>query len=117
MPNYWEPLETPCAIRLPRCAVLGILMYPHTIRFKGLIIELSPSSQPFTLGRDATSSMVVDNEWVSRNHATIEYKRGYFMIADRSTNGTFVKSGEDDELRLHRDEVHLRKTGTVSLGQ
>ncbi len=88
-----------------------------TIRFKGLVIELSPSSQPFTLGRDATSSMVVDNEWVSRNHATIEYKRGYFMIADRSTNGTFVKSGEDDELRLHRDEVHLRKAGTVSLGQ
>ena len=24
-----EPLETSCAIRLPRCAVLGILMYPH----------------------------------------------------------------------------------------
>ena len=88
-----------------------------TLRFKGRVIELSPASQPLTLGRNPDSSLVVDNEWVSRNHAIIEYKRGYFMIADRSTNGTFVKIGDDDELRLHRDEVHLRKAGTVSLGQ
>ena len=47
----------------------------------------------------------------------IEYKRGYYMISDRSTNGTYVKLGEDDELRLHRDEIHLRKSGVISLGQ
>jgi len=88
-----------------------------TIRYRGQVIELAPTSPPFTLGRDANSSLVIDAEWVSRNHALIEYKRGYFMIADRSTNGTWVKLGEDDELRLHRDEVHLRKAGTISLGQ
>lgn len=88
-----------------------------TILFKGRMLEVDPISPPFTLGRDPNSSTVVDNEWVSRNHATIEYKRGYFTITDRSTNGTFIKIGEDDELRLHRDEVHLRKSGTVSLGQ
>ena len=71
----------------------------------------------FTLGRDATSSLIIDAEWVSRNHALIEYKRGYFLISDRSTNGTYVKLGEDDELRLHRDEVYLRKSGVISLGQ
>ena len=88
-----------------------------TLRYRGQVLELSPTSPPFTLGRDANSSLVIDAEWVSRNHALIEYKRGYFMIADRSTNGTWVKLGEDDELRLHRDEVHLRKAGTISLGQ
>ncbi len=70
-----------------------------------------------TIGRDPNSSLVIDAEWVSRNHASIEFKRGYFMIGDRSTNGTFVRLGEDEELRLHRDEIHLRKSGTVSLGQ
>ena len=70
-----------------------------------------------TLGREANSSLVIDAEWVPRNHAMIEYKRGYFMLSDRSTNGTWAKLGEDDELRLHRDEIHLRKTGTISLGQ
>lgn len=88
-----------------------------SIRFKGRVFELSATSQPFTFGRDANSSCVVDNEWVSRNHASVEYKRGYFTITDRSTNGTFVKIAEDDEMRLHRDEIHLRKAGTISLGQ
>ena len=87
------------------------------LRYRGQVLELDALSQPFTLGRDAASSLCVDAEWVSRNHALIEYKRGYFMISDRSTNGTYVKLGDDDELRLHRDEVHLRKTGVISLGQ
>jgi class 3 adenylate cyclase len=88
-----------------------------TLRYRGRAFELTPTSPPFTLGREANSSLVIDAEWVSRNHAMIEYKRGYFMLSDRSTNGTWVKLGEDDELRLHRDEIHLRKTGTISLGQ
>ena len=39
------------------------------------------------------------------------------MLADRSTNATYVQFEGDEELRLHRDEVHLRRTGAVSLGQ
>lgn len=103
------------AIRLP--GQDGITGTKLTVRYRGRVMDLTPTSPPFTLGRDATSSLVIDAEWVSRNHAMIEYKRGYFMLSDRSTNGTWVKLGEDDELRLHRDEIHLRKTGTISLGQ
>jgi adenylate cyclase len=88
-----------------------------TLRYRGRVFELDGTSEPFTLGREEKSSLVIDAEWVSRNHAMIEYKRGYFMLSDRSTNGTWCKLGEDDELRLHRDEIHLRKSGTISLGQ
>ena len=87
------------------------------LRYRGQVLEMDALSQPFTLGRDTASSLVVEAEWVSRNHAMIEYKRGYFVISDRSTNGTYVKVGDADELRLHRDEVHLRKSGSISLGQ
>lgn len=87
------------------------------LRYRGQAIELDELSPPFTLGRDATSSLMVEAEWVSRYHALIEYKRGFFVLSDRSTNGTYVQFGEDDELRLHRDEVHLRRSGTISLGQ
>ena len=69
------------------------------------------------MGRDASNALVVDAEWVSRTHATIEFKKGYFVLADRSTNATYLKLGEDEEMRLHRDEVHLRKSGAISLGQ
>lgn len=103
------------AIRLDNAP--GVVGQKLTLRFRGRVFELTPTSDPFTLGRDANSSLVIDAEWVSRNHAQIEYKRGYFMLTDRSTNGTWVKLGEDEELRLHRDEIHLRKTGTISLGQ
>jgi adenylate cyclase len=101
------------AIRLDGPASVARLL----LRYRGQLLEIDALSQPFTLGRDVTSSLMVEAEWVSRNHALIEYKRGYFVISDRSTNGTYVKLGEEDELRLHRDEVFLRKSGAISLGQ
>ena len=87
------------------------------LRYRGQALEMDDLAPPFTLGRDAASSLVVEAEWVSRNHALIECKRGLFILSDRSTNGTYVRFGDDDELRLHRDEVHLRRSGTISLGQ
>jgi adenylate cyclase len=102
------------AIRLDGSGAVKIRLL---LRYRGQVLELDDLAPPFTLGRDANSSLPVDAEWVSRYHALIEYKRGYFMISDRSTNGTYVKLGEDEELRLHRDEIHLRKSGAISLGQ
>jgi adenylate cyclase len=88
-----------------------------TLRCKGIVIEISERSQSLGLGRDPSNQVVVDNEWVSRNHATIEFQRGHFVVTDRSTNGTFVKLGDDDEIRLHRDSLQLRKSGAIGLGQ
>src|SRR5450759_2477791 len=86
------------------------------LRFKSHVFEVDEGTA-FSIGRDPTSSLVVETEWVSRNHALIEWKRGYFMLADRSTNGTWLKIGDDDELLVHRDETHLRRAGSISLGQ
>jgi predicted component of type VI protein secretion system len=87
------------------------------LRHRGRLIELTENSEPFMMGRENTNNLVVEADWVSRTHAQIEFKRGHFMITDRSTNATYVRIGEDDELRVHRDEFHLRKSGTISLGQ
>jgi adenylate cyclase len=95
----------------------GITDVKLTLRFRGQVIELNENSDPFSIGRDQGNSLVVETEWVSRNHAQIEFQKGYFILSDRSTNATYVKLGEDDELRVHRDEIHLRKSGTISLGQ
>ena len=86
------------------------------LRYKSLVVELDEGAT-FSIGRDPTSSLVVETEWVSRNHALIEWKRGYFMLADRSTNGSWLKIGDDEELFVHRDETHLRRSGSISLGQ
>lgn len=87
------------------------------IRFRGQVIEVSENSPPLGLGRDPANQLVVETEWVSRNHASIEFQKGYFVLTDRSTNGTYVKIADDDELRLHRDQMPLRKSGAISLGQ
>ena len=88
-----------------------------TLRYRDQVIELLTESDPFTLGRESNNGLMVAADWVSRTHATIEYKRGHFVLSDRSTNGTWVRLGDDDEMRLSRDEIHLRKSGTISLGK
>lgn len=87
------------------------------LRHRGQVVELGPDSQPFSMGREPGNNLVIEADWVSRTHALVEYKRGHFMVIDRSTNGTYVRIGEDEELKVHRDELHLRKSGTISLGQ
>jgi class 3 adenylate cyclase len=87
------------------------------LRHRGNLIELDENSEPFMMGREATNDLVVEADWVSRTHAQIEFKRGHFMICDRSTNATYVTIGQDPELRVHRDELHLRKSGSISMGQ
>ncbi len=88
-----------------------------TLCYRGRVIELDDKSEPFTLGREAGNGITVEQEWVSRIHATIEFKRRHFVVTDRSTNGTYIKLGQDDEIWLHRDELHLRKSGSISLGR
>jgi adenylate cyclase len=87
------------------------------LRHRAQQVTLDPESKPFSMGREPGNQLTIEADWVSRTHAMIEYKRGHFMIADRSTNGTYVRIGDDDEIKVHRDELHLRKVGTISLGQ
>ncbi|KFN47167.1 adenylate/guanylate cyclase domain-containing protein [Arenimonas metalli] len=102
------------AVRLGDAAQAGEVL---RLRHRGQVVELRPDSEPFSMGREPANHLQVEADWVSRTHAMIEYKRGHFLLADRSTNGTYVRIGDDDELKVHRDELHLRKSGTISLGQ
>ena len=87
------------------------------LRHRARQVVLDVESKPFSMGREPANGLTIEADWVSRTHALIEYKRGRFVIADRSTNGTYVRIGDEDEVKVHRDELHLRKAGTISLGQ
>lgn len=86
------------------------------LRHRDREFSIDELADPFTLGREVGHSLTIDADWVSRDHAMIEWKRGHFVLTDRSTNGTWVKIG-NEELMVHRDVFHLRRTGTISLGQ
>ncbi|HOX71551.1 MAG: adenylate/guanylate cyclase domain-containing protein [Dokdonella sp.] len=87
-----------------------------TLRHLDREFQIDELSDPFTLGREEGHSLTIESDWVSRDHAMIEWKKGHFILSDRSTNGTWVKIGTE-ELLVHRDAFHLRRSGTISLGQ
>jgi hypothetical protein len=73
--------------------------------------------QELTIGRDPHCDVVIDDERVSRFHATIEWRRGMVMLRDHSTNGSFVWL--TDETRAHflrREALPIRGAGQLSFG-
>jgi hypothetical protein len=73
--------------------------------------------QELTIGRDPQCDVVIDDERVSRFHATIEWRRGMVMLRDHSTNGSFVCL--EDETRAHflrREALPIRGAGQLSFG-
>ena len=92
---------------------------------EGMELTLSYRDQPcisneqnkkLLLGRDDSCQIVVKNEFVSRQHANVEFRSGNFILSDHSSNGTYIRSG-DGVIRLNRDDATLRGKGTISLGQ
>ena len=82
------------------------------LRYRSQVFELDEGAS-FSIGRDPTSSLIVETEWVSRNHALVEWKRGYFMLADRSTNGTWLNREKvTGPLEMERGD-HLQVGNTV----
>jgi adenylate cyclase len=81
---------------------------------KVIVIEPSGSVQ---IGRDKGNDLVVSSTKASRVHARIYGRGRNFVVADQSSNGTFVAiDGSGRELILRREEALLGEGGTIALG-
>ena len=70
------------------------------------------------LGRDKANEIVVASSLASRVHARIYAREGNFLIADQSSNGTFLLiDGSTRELRLRREESIMGERGWIGLGK
>jgi class 3 adenylate cyclase len=79
-------------------------------------IELEPETQNFILGRGLDSGLMVPGTMVSRQHASIDYRRNKFILHDLSTNGTYVRVN-NEEIFIKREEIPLAGEGIISLGK
>jgi class 3 adenylate cyclase len=70
-----------------------------------------------TIGRDQNAGLVVAEAMASRLHCTIERRQGKFVLADHSTNGTYVTPEGEAEMLLQREEFTLGKHGWIACGQ
>jgi len=72
----------------------------------------------FRIGRDTSNEVVVATEHASRMHARIFNRDDHFVIADQSSNGTFLMvDGSTREVRLRRSEAVLGERGWIGLGK
>jgi adenylate cyclase len=90
------------------------------------ILKLTLAGETFTvedtatarIGRDASNEIVVNTENASRLHARIFTRDGHFVLADQSTNGTFLMvDGTTREVRLRRSEAVLGERGWIGVGK
>jgi len=65
-----------------------------------------------TIGRNPTSTLLLDDVHVSGQHAVIHYTGGVFSIEDRSRNGVFLDSPQN---KLTKGERVPLRTGNVVL--
>lgn len=86
------------------------------LKYRGTKLVLRRSLEALMIGRDAHCDLVVDDEHASRYHCIIQRRSDHFVLADKSTNGTFVTVEGEPEVLLQRDELTLRKHGWISLG-
>jgi len=86
------------------------------LRHGARTFELNAHSPALTLGRDAQSDVVIADPLASRLHARIERRRDKFVLVDQSSNGTFVTVDGEHELQLRREEMILRRRGSISFG-
>lgn len=87
------------------------------VRFREKEVEVDQNRSIITFGRGQENDLVIADDFASRLHARIEFRRGKFVLLDQSTNGTFVAVSGEKPLYLHREEFLLQGTGTISLGR
>ena len=85
-----------------------------TLTYQGHQFELKATDMPFVIGRSQNANLTVDYKMASREHCTLDYSRGKFVLIDKSTNGSYLKAEDRQPIYLRREETALRQQGVIS---
>lgn len=85
------------------------------LRYNGQTI-LCNDGERLSIGRSPDCDLVINRQWVSRHHATIEVAHGRVRFAERSSSGTFISMRPGEEMLVRREDVLLLGSGTISPG-
>ena len=87
------------------------------LTFNGQTLLLNENHPSITAGRHSTNDIVVNDDLISRLHARIELRRGQFVLADQSVNGTYLLVKGSKQNYLRQTEYALTGSGFISLGR
>ena len=87
------------------------------LRYRDQSLRINKERRSVALGRKEPCDIVVRNDFASRLHIHIELRFGKFIIADQSTNGTYIRFSNGNVVHITREEISLQGNGVISLGQ
>ena len=92
---------------------------PVTLKlsWRGKVWNMNDQLNTVIAGRDPAADIVLPGDKVSRQHIKVFLRRGKYVLADQSANGTYVQMQHRAEILLHREEFVLLGTGSIGLGQ
>jgi class 3 adenylate cyclase len=86
------------------------------LKLEGRDLIFDEKVQVITVGRDPGSDVVIRDRLASRSHARLEKRQGKYVYVDQSTNGSYIKVGDEPEIQLRREEYLLRSSGRIYFG-
>ena len=111
---------------LTRSAFARAVQTSLKLIYRGNIFVVSRTRPTLQFGRDASNDVVIVSLFASRIHARVHTRDGHFVLADLSSNGTFVLPDEESgalagaqpaELHLRREEAVLAGRGWIGMGK
>lgn len=87
-----------------------------TISHRGREWRVDEAQPELSIGRDTACGLVVEVATASRRHASVMLRQQKIVIIDHSSNGTFVRLQNGQELLLRREELVLAGRAEVGLG-
>ena len=87
------------------------------LKYRDREITRRRDKDSITMGRAPDCDLVIASNRASRKHCVIERRQDRFVLADQSTNGTYVTAEGGTEISLRREEFRLGKHGWIAFGQ
>jgi adenylate cyclase len=87
------------------------------LRYQQQLLTVGEQQKSIVLGRDETSNLIIQNNFTSRQHASIDFNFGKFIVTDHSANGTYIRFSDQQIIHLTHQEIMLHGSGSISLGQ
>ena len=113
----WEQSDDVTRIEISTTADEEEVRY-LTLHFRGETNRIASNDmRTFVIGRGVQSDLLCQTRLASRTHAIIEFRRGKFLLMDQSSNGTFVKTDDGENIFLRRQELMLWGSGRIGLGE
>lgn len=79
--------------------------------------KLDKEHPEVTIGRHDDNTIVVSHAWVSRHHAKLSWVDGKVVIADCSSNRTYVRYADDGrEVKIWRDQWQVNRDAIITFG-